>query len=129
MAQMRSGAAQDAGVQASPLMHRALACVVELNDPLHSFSRPARANRAAGAYRVRTQGKKTFGGRQVMNTRARQVLVSIFAVVVWGLLNAHKAHTQAVFGTFLGTGQDEEGAAVPNAPRAAGDCTDGGRRL
>ena len=54
-----------------------------------------------------------------MNTRARQVLVSIFAVVVWGLLNAHKAHTQAVFGTFLGTVQDQQGAVVPNAPVAA----------
>src|SRR5438132_12138577 len=98
MAQMRSGAAQDAGVQASPLMHRALACVVELNDPLHSFSRPARANRAAGAYRVRTQGKKTFGGRQVMNTRARQVLVSMFAVVGWGVLSAPEEHTRADLG-------------------------------
>ena len=54
-----------------------------------------------------------------MNTRARQVLVSIFAVVVWGLLNAPKAHTQAVFGTFLGTVQDQQGAVVPNAPVAA----------
>src|SRR5437870_12139720 len=54
-----------------------------------------------------------------MNTRARQVLVSNFAVVVWGLLNAPKPHTQAVFGTFLGTVQDQQGAVVPNAPVAA----------
>lgn len=54
-----------------------------------------------------------------MNTRDRQVLVSILALVVCGLLNAPQGHTQAVYGTFLGTVQDQQGALVPDAPVSA----------
>jgi hypothetical protein len=54
-----------------------------------------------------------------MNTRGRYLIVSILALVVCWLLYAPDAHTQAVYGTFLGTVQDQQGALIPNAPVSA----------